>query len=207
MINRMLVGSCLILFFSITGCSEDSRQVEQKQRNVKVRTVTHFGQTLDPNATPEQVAFVALRAIREDFLAANTQARESALDIQFDVCASGRLQSPSPSVLTDQDYLNQVVNAWTPAISHYADDFDVDWQEAQERFVRRGPAINDLGIEECDVLIEVDDIRAGNDPNARVVVVVWLVRDGGYWRVTHVGFDSNPKTPGTDVSRRKITGE
>ncbi len=187
MCNRMLVGACLVLFLSMTGCRENVSQAKQKQRTVKVRTVTHFGQTLDQNATPEQVAFVALRAIREDFTAASTQARESALDIQFDVCASGLLKSPSPSILTDQEYLDQVVSGWTPTISHYVGDFDVDWQKAQERFVRRGPTVNEGGIEECDVLIEVDDIRAKNDPNARVVVVVWLVRDGGYWRVTHVG--------------------
>ena len=51
------------------------------------------------------------------------------------------------------------------------------------------------GAQECELAIEVDD--PSGDPNARVVMLVWLAQDKGLWRVMHFGFD--PET-------RKVEG-
>ena len=55
--------------------------------------------------------------------------------------------------------------------------------------------------------VKLDDIKAERNPNARVVLVVWLVKDSGFWRVTHLGFDADVTARGLDASRRRITQE
>jgi hypothetical protein len=47
---------------------------------------------------------------------------------------------------------------------------------------------------ECEVLMEVDD--PSGDPNARVVMIVYLARDKGFWRVLHLGFDQTRRSIG-----------
>ena len=177
-----------------SGCKRDAHLAGRNiPENVQVHSVTHYGQTLDESATPEQVAFVLLRAIADDFEADSAEAREEALAVQFDLCAAGELaKSKLPSRLLDE-HLYKIVYRWTPTISHYVPDFPKDWDSASKRLVRRRPSKSAAGVEECAVLLQVDDphtLRDGKpDPNASVVIVIWMVKDGGYWRVMHPGFE------------------
>ncbi len=177
-----------------SGCKRDARLAGRNiPENVQVHSVMHYGQTLDQSATPEQVAFVLLRAVADDFEAGTPEAREKALAVQFDICAAGALEkSKSASRLLDE-HIYTVVYHWTPTISHYVPDFPGDWDSAQKRLVRRDPSKPAAGVEECEVLLQVDDpatIRDGRaDSNASVVIVIWMVKDGGYWRVMHPGFE------------------
>ena len=193
----LIVGIVVML---VSGCQRDVRLADKKLRNPTVRTVTVYEITLDEQATPERVAYVALRAIADDFLAPDDQAREKALDVQFDICAANEIQRPNRTSLRREEWLYEVVSHWTPTVSHYVEDFPRDWSEAQNRLVRRGPTESTEGV----VLIEVDNVKAGRDPNARVVIVIWLAKDNGFWRVVHLGFDVQRQGRGADPSRRKI---
>jgi hypothetical protein len=52
----------------------------------------------------------------------------------------------------------------------------------------------DNDFEQCEVVMEVDD--PSGDPNARVVMIIWLARDNGFWRVVHLGFDATARSVG-----------
>ena len=174
----------------LTGCSRDVRLANKNIRSVTVRPVTHFGISLDEAATPREVAYVALRAIREDFLAATPEAREAALGKQFDVAAANVIQTKNRTHLKRDEYVHNVVYRWTPTVSNYVNSFDTEWENANRRLLRRVQKPDQGGgneLEECEVLLEVDD--PSGDPNARVVIIVWLAKDSGYWRVVHLGFD------------------
>lgn len=189
MVRLLLVGAAAsALGLLLTGCKRDARLAGRNiPENVQVRPVTHYGQALDEIASPEQVAYVLLRAVADDFRADSPEAREAALAVQFDICAADEIEkSKSPSRLRDE-HIYSVVYHWTPTISHYVPEFPEGWDEAKARFVR-----GDCGEKRCEVLLEVDDpatMRDGKpDPNARVVMVVWMVKERGMWRVTHPGF-------------------
>ena len=83
-----LFGALLVL---AGACDRDARLAGRNLRNVTVRSVTHYDTTLDKNASPKQVTYVLLRAIRDDFKARTREEREAALDKQFDVSAGGVL--------------------------------------------------------------------------------------------------------------------
>jgi len=174
----------------LTGCSRDVRLANKSVRSVAVHPVTHYGMNLNEAATPREVTYVALRAIREDFLATTPEEREAALDIQFDVAAANVIQAKNRTQLERDDYVHNVVFRWTPTVSNYVNSFDTEWGKANRRLLRRVQR-PDQGsgneLEECEVLLEVDD--PSGDPNARVVIIAWLAKDSGYWRVVHLGFD------------------
>ena len=43
-------------------------------------------------------------------------------------------------------------------------------------------------VRECEVLMEVAD--PAGDPNGGVVMAIHLVKDSGFWRVMHLGFEN-----------------
>ena len=173
------------------GCSRDARLTGHNIReDVTVRRVAHYGVELDKEASPEQVAYVALRAIREDFLASSREERQAALDKQFDVSAAGVIAAKNRMSRNRDEFIYQVVYQWTPTVSHYVHDFETEWESAKARFVVNGPRPmkgSDASVMECEVLMEVED--PSGDPNAGVVMVIYLAQDMGYWRVIHLGFD------------------
>lgn len=180
------VAAVVVLMLNACGCSRDVRLSGRKLRAPNVRAVVQYGLNLDTQAAPEQVAYAALRAIHDDFRAANREAREEALDRQFDLAAGNEIVKQNRTGLSPEEYLFKVVNHWTPSISHYVDRFPTDWESAKARLLRRDFKSSDGKTAGAEVLLEVDDPTG--EPNARAVVVVWLVQDTGFWRVTHVGF-------------------
>ena len=197
-IRMALGGTSLLLIALIASCNRDVRLAGRNVPSVKVRTVSHFGLTLDRDSSPEPVAFVALKAIREDVLAGNEKDREAALAKQFDVCAANIIQAKNRSSIKRDPYIYNVVYHWAPTVSHYVDNFDLDWEQAEKRLVRRDPPQEEEvkgQFEKCTVLMELDDPTG--DAGARVVMVLWLARDDGYWRVVHLGFDNTSRSIGT----------
>lgn len=177
------------------GCGSDSRLAGRKVRSATVRSVTHYGLTLDQQASPEQVAFVLLRAIRDDVSAKSREDREAALDKQFDVCAANVLQKKNPTKLPRDEFIHGVVYHWAPTVAHYTGDFETEWDKAAARLVRKkSTADSEASPEECEVRMELAD--PNGDPKARVVMVIWMVRDEGLWRVTHLGFDPTKRSLG-----------
>jgi len=171
------------------GCRRDVRLADESIRHVTVRPVTHYGVTLDEQASPEQTAYVLLHAIKDDFLAPDKARREAALDIQFDICAANIIQGRNASSLERDEFIHHAVGQWTPTVSHYVHDFETEWEKAQARFLRIGPQpakTSKTGVAQCQVLLEVGD--PSGDPGARVVLAVSLARDNGLWRTTRLGF-------------------
>ncbi len=195
---RGWLGFALLLMMVIGGaCSRDVRLAGRKIPTVEVRSVAHYGLILDGQASPTKVAYAALLAIREDLLAADKQTREAALDKQFDLCAANVIQDKNRTSIDRDQYVYNVVYRWTPTVSHYVDNFDVDWETAKDRLVRRDipqAQWSDPGVEECAVLMELDD--PNGESNARVVLAVFLARDSGFWRVVHLGFDNQRRSIG-----------
>lgn len=180
---------------AMTGCRRDVRLAERNIPDVKVQTVTHFGLTLDESASPKQVAYVALRAIADDFRAADANARDAALSVQFDVCAAGVIANRNRTSIDRKEHVYNIVYRWTPTVSHYVADFPTDWESAKDRLHRHALAPTKNGpdqTEETAVIMEVND--PSGDPGARVVLVVFMAKDDGYWRVIHLGFDPGRRT-------------
>lgn len=188
-LHRMIVGPvCACAILSGFACNRDVRLAGKRVRQVQVKPTAHYGVELNKDATPEQVAFVALRAIREDFFASDSKAREAALDIQFDVAAADVIAARNRTSLSRDDYVHHVVTHWTPAVDHYAHDFELELATATARFKNRGVTRSTAGdTQEVELAMEVSD--PGNQATARVVMLVRLAQDAGLWRVLHVGFE------------------
>jgi hypothetical protein len=169
------------------GCSRDVRLAGRAVPHVQVRAVSHYGLTLDSRASPEQVGFVLLRAIREDVEAKTAAEREKALAVQFDLAAANVIQARNKTKMARDEFIYNVVYRWAPTVSHYVAQFDLEWEKMQPRLVRLDRAADQGAAPgECEVLMQLDD--PGGDANAGAVLVVWLVQDSGLWRVTHLGF-------------------
>jgi len=177
------------------GCRGDARLTGHKIRTVTVRSVTHYGITLDQQATPEQVAFVVLRAIRDDVSAKTKEDREAALDKQFDLCAANVLQTKNRTSMPRDEFVHSIVYLWAPTVSHYVGEFATEWDKAAARLIRSKPNTDSKASpQESEVYMELAD--PSGDPKAGVVMVIWMVQDGGFWRVTHLGFDSTRRSVG-----------
>ena len=172
------------------GCRRDVRLAGRTIPHAAVHAVTLYGVTLDESASPQQVAYVALLAVREDFLAGDEPEREAALAKQFDLCAADVIASRNRTSTDRDEFIYNVVYHWTPTVSHYVHDFPADWEAAKARLkLRAGSPTKNANddVEEAVVLMEVDD--PSRDVNARVVLAVYLAKDGGMWRVLHLGFE------------------
>jgi hypothetical protein len=161
------------------------------RKNVAVKPVTLYGQTLDETASPKQVAYAVLMAIRDDFLAANAIEREAALDKQFDLCAPTIIAQKYRFGQTRDESIYQVVHRWTPTVSHYVGDFPTDWETADKRLVALRNKNAGEGLE-TQLVIEVND--PSGDPNARVVLAVYLAQEQKLWRATHLGFATSVRS-------------
>ncbi|UCE59773.1 MAG: hypothetical protein JSU63_20315 [Phycisphaerales bacterium] len=203
--NRSWIAAALTLAALTVslGCERNVRLSGKKIRSTTVGPVTHYGITLDEEASPEQTAFVLLRALRDDFLAPDDAAREAALDVQFDVCAANVIADSNPTSIGRDEFIHQMVHQWTPTVSHYVDDLETEWEEAKPRFVRTGPnpaGNGKEGVLECQILLELDE--PGGEPGARVVLVVGLIQDTGLWRVLRVGFTPSTRSLGSFYGTR-----
>ncbi len=188
---RILVVAVGLYFLATgTSCSRDVRLAGHHiPKNVQVKTVTHYGQVLDESATPEQVAFVLLRAIKEDFEATTPQDRTDALNIQFDVCAPDAIISKLNNILTRDELLYHVVHHWTPTVGHYVGDIGTEFDQMESRLIRRG--LRQVtgaaeGVKECKILVELAD--PSGDPNASVVLALAMIQEKNHWRVGRLAF-------------------
>ncbi|MBI4717449.1 MAG: hypothetical protein HY763_06570 [Planctomycetes bacterium] len=171
------------------SCGRDVRLTGETLRDVTVHTVSHYGVTLDEQAAPEQVAFVLLRAIRDDFLATSEAQREEAVARLYDVAAADAIGGLGGKGLTRLETLYQVIHQWTPTVAYYARDLEEDWEKARPRLLRTRSQTTKSGkaeAEEVQVLTELADPTA--DANARVVLVMGMVRERNHWRVKALAF-------------------
>lgn len=179
----------LLIPVVMTGCKRQARLADHQLRDPEVGAVSFYGRTLDQQATPEEVVYALLSAVRDDLQADSDDAREAALDKQFDLSAANRIAERNRSSLSRQEFIYDYIYRWTPTISHYVKDFPTSWEEAKERLITTvpQPVGDDSDAMKCRVLLELDD-PSGN-PHASVVLMVQMVQDKGYWRVFGLEYD------------------
>jgi len=187
----LAVAGCFVL----VGCARDAHLAGRKIPHVTVKAVTIDGVTLDQDASPEAVAFAALEAIREDFKASSPKERDAALAKQFDLCAANVIEKHNRSSLDRDEFIYNVVYRWTPTVSHYIDDFPVTREEASERFVVRPVSESERIDPKTEVMaIAMEVTPPGGDERSQVILMIWLARDSGFWRVVHFGFDQQRRS-------------
>ena len=182
------------------GCSEDARLAGTAIPHVEVRTVEDQNITLGPEASPKQVAFVLLRAIRDDILAGgDLEARQKALHRQLAVCDPDYIYDLYLRFYGDlaktrrDEWVYRKVHVWAPTLGYYVDALDFDLSTAEGLMVEGGaPA------EKWDGTTTHVDLTVANTKDvgaADVMVRVRLHRSGeeqGHWRVFGVGFSGRP---------------
>ena len=186
------LGAVLLL---IGACDRDARLAGRNLRDVTVQTVTLYGETLDKSATPKQVTYVLLRAIREDFKAKTPEEREVALDKLFDVSAAGYLTRGSANEIDRRETVFKIVNRWTPTVSHYVDDIETDWEKARVRlrvFGLESVKNRNDGTQQCKIMTQLAD--PSGDPNAAVLLNIHLIQDSGYWRVLGLAYENSRRS-------------
>ncbi len=188
--NRIVVLLSLCVAAILAGCSKQPRTVGERVREeIVAKTVTQRGITLDKNATPKQVVFAFLRAVKDDFEAGDDRiAREAAFDLQLDLCAADHIYERS----TRQNFkrnraVQRIVWRWTPILAHYVGDFPESLADADTRMLKRTPTHAAAEPEQWqNVVLELAD--PSGDANASVLSLFRLVRENGYWRVLQVGY-------------------
>ena len=135
-------------------------------------------------------------AIRDDALAETKQARDAAIDKLLDVSAAESLAGAGKTDADRREAVYRQVHHWTPVVSHYAGDFETEWEEAAARFVRRAlsPGGDSNTATECAVFMTLQS--PDEDPNAGVILVIRLTQEDGCWRVLNLGFTPDRRTLG-----------
>ena len=199
--SAIATGCILLTSIHLCGCGRDARLVgKDLPTDLSVRTVTHYGLTLDEKATPQQVGFVLLRALREDYEAPDKAARTAAMNVQYDITATNEVIALHPDGLPPAETIYSLVKQWTPTVAHYAAQLPTEWEKAKDRIVATNPQPSKTGREgmmECQVLYQLDDPKG--DLNGRVVVYGALVQDKGFWRVRTVAFVPNRRVLATKI--------
>jgi hypothetical protein len=187
----------------VAGCADESRSVGKHIRHHVVETVVDQGVTLDRNAGAEEVVYVFLRAVADDYGAGDDMdLREAAFDRQLAVCAPdymfGRVFRKS---LGRDKAVQEIVWRWAPVLGHYRADFSASLSEAKERMIvaRRGEAPEGDGTY-GDAFIEF--ASPDGDPNASVVAKFLIVREKGYLRIAQVGYEKRIRHLSSEALKR-----
>jgi len=120
----------------VGGCSHS----EEKVPPAEVKTVEAYGVTLDPSASPQQVAYVLLRSIADDYAAARAkdyEAEKKAQDLTYSLAAFDEIerrllgaarqlnQGTTKAALGPQRAAKifKTVHYWAPIVGHYVPSF------------------------------------------------------------------------------------
>ena len=185
------------------GCKDDARLAGHRIPKVTVGPVRDQGLELGAEASPEEVVFVLLRAIRDDLLAGvDQQARRQALERQFAVCDPDYIydwyrRSYGRRAAADRDeWVYKKVTLWAPALGCYVDSFDLDLETGRSR-MSVSPTSRHEDWPGETVQVDLPVRGPAGQVGAETVVRVRLHRHAsGYWRVFQVGF----------AKRRGLTG-
>ncbi len=177
------------------GCSEDARLAGHSIPHVVVETVTDQGVVVGPEAGPQEVAFVLLRAIRDDVQAgSDREARREALMRQLAVCDPDYIYELYQDVMDRRavyerdEWVYKKVRLWAPTLAYYVDSFGMDLPRAKERLTTSPTSRRENWPGET-IQVDLPARDPHGEPGADVVVRIRLHKHTtGGWRVFHVGF-------------------
>lgn len=182
--------AALSLALIVAGC-RDARLSEVDPNDGAVRTVSAYDITLGPDASPEDVVYVLLRAIHDHVKAAQAGDRaavRAAQKIERSVAAPKRIyellhtsipESALPSNLTRAQAVYFETKSWAPVAAHYAEDLHMTREQAESRMreVNRPP---DVRVVHIDLENEEDHRHA--------TLAISCAKEDGYWRVFKVAY-------------------
>lgn len=175
--------------------NQEGRPAELK--STLVAPVELYGQTLGPEATPQQVAYALMQAMRDDVKASQAHDREgymAAFQKQLDLAAPKRIhknlrslgatsETPTQAELDDNVY--RVVRFWASIPARYVDSFEPDAEVAMAAM-----RVKTLPGGDARVSYDVTDPVDGS----RVTFQVFLAQEPDaagtqkYWRVYRLGY-------------------
>lgn len=174
----------------IPGCESSSSPGDEPVPPKSAQTVVDQGMTLDVNASPAQVVYVLLQAIRDDVQAGeDDEKRQSAFRRQLAICATDAIFARSGRRSLGRDeVVRRMVWHWAPTLAYYVDSLPTTWEQGRTRLVESSTVFDSSKKTDqlANVYLELSD--PSGDANAAVVAQFQLARDNGYWRVMHVGF-------------------
>lgn len=195
-----LAGMAALL--ALGGCTKKAPEIPTP----RTQTVSAYGVTLDPDAGPELVTYVLLRALADDVHAAregNREAQKKAQDLAFSLAAYdaieprliGRLNKRSMRTITDlgesrNALLYDYVLNWGKIVAYYADGIPTEPDVAIASMVtsesKDGQSVH--------VYVPMIHDPAENDPETRetATLEVTLVRQKAtgvsHWRVDKLDY-------------------
>jgi hypothetical protein len=172
----------------------------------KVKTIQAYGVTLDPDATPKQVAYVLLQALADNIEASQSHDRntkKTAADLVYDLGAYSRIEqrllgtfgpdtvSPQARLGPDRDrQLYDFTQNWAQIVGYYVGSFDRDLEAA----VRSMQEVRGRSGQTAHVYYPAShyDESPESPARQRVTLDIELSQEkaGGlsYWRVARVGY-------------------
>lgn len=203
------------------GCTDPEENIPPAE----VKTVTAYGMTLDPSATPQQVAYVLLRSLAEDVQAAQDHPprpkdQKAANLITYSIAAVDEIerrilamvsenkptQPGAASLGKDRSKdIYRVVNYWAPIVAYYVGSFDQDPQAAMARM----RVVQMAEGRTAQVLYEVWPEASRPDADRHQTLAIELVKEKGpggeYWRVARVTYAPKTTRPAGGAATRPAT--
>lgn len=191
---------------ALSGCGHADADVPKAE----VKTFEAYGLTLGPDASPQQVAYVLLKSIADDYAAARAKdhaAQKKAQELTYSVAAPGVIEQrlvatanainpnlKKQSLGEDRDAkIFKTVHYWAPIVGHYVPTFaNADFQTvARDSWVTITP-----DGETAHVYYPVSHDPAEKDPDKAETATISIelnreaAQAGGpkYWRVSRVRY-------------------
>lgn len=194
--SALLTAAVALVAIVLSGCGRDARLADHELRDPKPGPVTAYGKTLDANASPQDVVYVLLQAINDDYAAGdNREARHKALDTEFAVCApewiKARRGGENLTEREKRERLFEVVYNWAPTLGFYRDSFKGAFPDIAQQMHTVYAA---QPVSQHEVAVVYVNLKHPHPetagPNSGAAALVQLVREAGYWRIWWVGFDN-----------------
>jgi hypothetical protein len=189
-----LAGLTIPLVFPSLGCDDptlagstlDAGEIPEGPLEV-------YGLTLDDHASPRDVAYAALRLLKDEAAAYKEQDAEKRRQIFIQCCqlaARDQLyegyqqllkRDVMPVEITPGQAVQKLVMYWGPIVAHYLDSVDTDYDRATAQMFERALPNGTRAW----VLYDV----TGRDGRPATVRIDMFHTPGG-WRITRIGFNA-----------------
>lgn len=193
----------MLLLACFGGCDR-SGTAGRHTYKAKVETIRLYDVELGPDASPEDVAYVLLRVVRDKREAVRTNDRatsEKMTEALVSLAApekilseyQSRVPSGAVNLLNVDKTANEAARTWGPSLAHYTDCFKTDRAEAAKVMttLRRSD-------QQAVVMVPVYEKTYASSATLQVK----LIKEQGYWRVWGVAYLSPSEAKRDQVVQR-----